>query len=75
MKIITCALCGKISEEEERPKEEMLQEYIDTFGAFVAISDPIPEMVCDNCFNEFHPDKYPDKLQALKEELLKRQSS
>jgi hypothetical protein len=63
-----CAMCGGVF-EKKRSEEELNQEYMDNFGPVIATHDE-GSIVCDDCYNEFHPRLYPEKVQATKEVII-----
>ena len=70
MKTYECTMCKGIF-EKEISDEEVNKEAKEIWGVNNASENENMVIVCDDCFNKVHPDKFPELRDKVKEELKK----
>lgn len=72
--LIECARCGKFF-QPQHTNEEATEEFVDNFGEVIATSEDEIVVICDDCYEEIHPKKFPEKVKAVRQEILKRKNN
>lgn len=66
-----CGMCGG-EFWDNTPEEEKQKEMLELFGPVLATSGDEQVPVCDDCFNRYHPSKYPDVLEISKQKAINK---
>lgn len=69
---VRCAICDKEYYCDYNPEEVQL-EMQKMFGPILAENEYEP--VCDQCFEQYHPRKYPEAVREAKENFIKATKS